>query len=547
MSRDFSMRPDLITYPLPSFSDTAAVPSTLDLFVNGSRVGRHDLDPGPFTLADIPNISGAGEATVITEDAQGRRVVTTLPFYVTNELLRPGLSSFSASVGALRQHYGQRGFDYGELAGSVSHRSGITDWLTLAAHAEVSDSVKVAGIGSTLGLWRAGTLDLSYQYSDSELGKGSTYGVGYQYRGRDFNFGGRYERRSAGFFSLSDVGVLLPTRQARTSLQVTAGASLGRWGSIGAGYFDIDTDAAPRTRLWNLSYHRPLSRHTHLSLSANRSIGKGWAGLLQVTIALGNGQGVVSAGVEHDANGRAGQRMQYSRSAPLAGGWGWNLGMRRSDGQSLYRQADVVRRGQSATWRTGMYGSGDNDVYFGEISGSAVLMAGRGFLANEIGDSFVVVSTDGEPNVPVRYENQKVGQTDAAGYLLVPWGTAYYPGKYEMDPLGLPASITTTEIEKRVAVESHSGYLLRFPLQRNTSATLQLVDAHGSVLPVGSSVLSAEGERAAVGWDGLIYLKKINESTSLDVELPEGDRCRAKLNVPAGAEGRLNLGVAICR
>src|SRR5690606_310652 len=112
---------------------------------------------------------------------------------------RPGLSSFSGSVGALRKNYGQRSFDYGELAGSASHRYGVNDWLTVGGHVELSSSVKTAGVGSTLGLWQLGTLELAYQQSSAKAGSGSSYSAGYQYRGRDVNFGGRYERRSAGF------------------------------------------------------------------------------------------------------------------------------------------------------------------------------------------------------------------------------------------------------------------------------------------------------------------------------------------------------------
>lgn len=547
VSRDFAIRPDLITYPLPAFSGTATVPTTLDLFVNGSRVERRDIDPGPFTLADIPTITGAGEATLITEDVQGRRVVTTLPFYATNELLRPGLSSFNASLGALRRRYGQRSFDYGEPAGSLSQRVGINDWLTLEGHAETADSLVLAGVGSTLGLWQAGTLELAYQHSEADLGSGDAHSLGYQYRGRRFSVGGRYERRGAGFVDLSDVAMYRTPEDTQTRAQLTASASLGEWGSVAGGYFDIDTGGTSRTRLVNLSYQRPLWRNAHLSLTANREIGDDWAGLLQVTVALGNGQGVASTGIERDAEGQAAQRLQYSRSAPLAGGWGWNLGVRHRDDRSTYRQADILRRGESATWRAGLHGSGDDDVYFSELSGSAVLMAGQGFLANEINDSFVVVSTDGEPEVPIRYENQVVGETDADGYLLVPWSTAYYPGKYEIDPLALPADIATPQVERRVAVESRSGYLLRFPLPRSTSASLQLVDADGKELPVGARVTVANGERSLVGWDGLIYLEALDGNTGLDVELPGGSRCRAEVTLPEGAEGRLRLGTVTCR
>ena len=53
----------------------------------------------------MPYINGAGQATVITTDALGRRVNTTVPFYVASNLLQTGMSDFSVSTGLLRRNY----------------------------------------------------------------------------------------------------------------------------------------------------------------------------------------------------------------------------------------------------------------------------------------------------------------------------------------------------------------------------------------------------------------------------------------------------------
>ncbi|WP_256742673.1 hypothetical protein, partial [Cronobacter sakazakii] len=75
--------------------------------------GSTDLAPGPFTLTNLPYINGSGDAVLVTTDALGRQVSTTLPFYVASELLKPGLSDGSFSAGALRRNYGVKNFDYG--------------------------------------------------------------------------------------------------------------------------------------------------------------------------------------------------------------------------------------------------------------------------------------------------------------------------------------------------------------------------------------------------------------------------------------------------
>ena len=76
--RDFSLRPDLVTWPLPEFSGEAAVPTSVDLFINGYRSGSTQLQPGPFTLTNLPYINGAGDAVLVTTDALGRQVLSLI-------------------------------------------------------------------------------------------------------------------------------------------------------------------------------------------------------------------------------------------------------------------------------------------------------------------------------------------------------------------------------------------------------------------------------------------------------------------------------------
>ncbi|HGJ5875486.1 MAG TPA: hypothetical protein ACHBX0_02615 [Arsenophonus sp.] len=78
--RDFSIRPDIITYPLPTFASKAAIPTTVDLFINGYRSSNNQLQPGPLTITDIPYINGSGETVLVTTDALGRQVSTTYLF-----------------------------------------------------------------------------------------------------------------------------------------------------------------------------------------------------------------------------------------------------------------------------------------------------------------------------------------------------------------------------------------------------------------------------------------------------------------------------------
>jgi outer membrane usher protein len=122
VSRDFGVRPDIITYPLPQFAGSAALPSTVELLVGNQRIAGGEVKPGPFALDTLPPINGAGEANLIVTDMNGRSIQTALPFYVSSNLLAPGLTDYAVAFGALRQNYGIKNFDYGSVAGSASLR-----------------------------------------------------------------------------------------------------------------------------------------------------------------------------------------------------------------------------------------------------------------------------------------------------------------------------------------------------------------------------------------------------------------------------------------
>ena len=192
VSRDFSVRPDLVTYPLPAFAGEAAVPSSVDLFINGYKSASADLQPGPYTLTNVPYINGAGDAVVVTTDALGRQVATTLPFYVTSTLLQKGMSDFSVAAGALRRDYGISDFSYGKGLTSASLRYGVSDSFTLETHAEAAESLALGGVGGNLLLGTFGVVNAALSQSTFDSRSGQQVSLGYQYNSQRIGF--NYQR-----------------------------------------------------------------------------------------------------------------------------------------------------------------------------------------------------------------------------------------------------------------------------------------------------------------------------------------------------------------
>jgi len=546
VSRDFAVRPDIVTYPAPSFSGTAAVPTAVELFINGHQTADGMLQPGPFTLNDVPYVSGSGEAVIVTTDAQGRRISTTVPFYVANTLLRPGLSDFAFSAGKLRRHYGLRNFAYGETAASGAWRQGVTDWFTLEAQAQAAPSLAVAGAGGLIRVGNLGVVDVSATGSRHGGETGTQLTAGYQYNNRHINLMARHVRRDRHFVDLGGYGLSqfrLPRRETQASGSVVLGDGFG---TIGANYIDTRW-MDERFRLVGLSFSQPISQRGNLLLFANRDLGKGTTtAMLQLIVSLGR-NGAASAAVERNASGRFRQRLNYSRSVPSDGGLGWNAALARGGNYGTQYQGDVTWRTPVVQVQGGAYGGAATDSIWGSVSGSLVVMGGGVFATNRINDAFVVVSTGGVSGVPVRQENQRVGVTDSKGRLLLPWVNAYYGSKFEIDPLDLPADMSTPVVEQRAAVKLGSGRVVHFPITQTRSATLILHDTGGEPLPPGSPVVTNTGAAAHVGWDGMVYLESAGDVDRVTVELGDDKRCTAEFSSLARESQKERIGPLICR
>ncbi len=555
LARNFTTRPDLVTYPLPQFSGQAAIPSSVDLFINNYRASSANVDPGPFTFNTVPYINGAGEATVVTTDALGKKVTTTVPFYVANTLLKRQLFDYSLSVGTLRKDYGIRSSHYGNGAASAVARYGLTNWLTIEGRAEGTNKLAAGGTGLDVQLGHLGILNASYTRSrnsnSSESlqidenddaneattvtkngGSGDQVTFGYSYASGSFSVNASRSLRSNHFSDLSTYDQSGRYGIQRRSDQLTGSLSLGEYGSLGAGYFDVRDNANQRTRLVNLSYSFNFWKDISFYASANREIGaSGMNAMLLLSMPLGS-SGTVSASRTRDTENKWSNRLAYSRSVPSDGGLGVNLVY--GDGTAPYRQADIAWRTQKIETRAGIYGNDGSYTHWAEALGSFVVMDSSFYATNQIGDAFVLISTDGYADIPVSYENQLIGKTDTNGHLLLPSVTSYYKANIEINPLNLPENVSVSNVNQSPVIKGKSGYLVKFPVKEVNSVSFSLLGADGNPIQKGSLVQSNGHVIAYVGWDGYVYLENSEKENTLTViRADDNQRCQVSFTLPS--------------
>lgn len=549
IARDYRLRPDLVTWPVPQFAGRAGLPSTVELFVDGRRAAGGNVLPGTFVLEGLPMMTGAGEATIVTTDMLGRQTAITLPFYVTSDLLRAGFAHGSLSAGLIRRAYGIESASYGEPAASASVRHGVTDWLTGEFQMDIAPELGVVGAGAVVGLGRLGVANGSVSHSEFQATHGRQLTFGYRYARRGFNVGYRGIRREEGFTdfgSLSDELVLAPWRMRRADI-ASLGYSAGRAGTISLGYFDTVAVAASRARFATIAWSMPLVGRSSLHVSASKDLRGGGHGLLaQFLLPLGQ-PGTLSAGLARNQDGGYSSHLGYSRVPPLAGGLGWNLGYSWHDQADDYLYASLSWSNPYLQADVGSYGTPGDRTDWAGLRGALVAIGGRLFVTRQVHDAFTLVSTGGVGGVPVRYENQLVGRTDHRGHLLVPNVAAYYPAKYEIDPLELPTGLRIADVERRIAVRKGSGTLLEFPLSAASAALVSLVDDDGLPLPIGTTIRHAESsQEAVVGYDGLAYLENLGARNTLTARRPDGQDCRVSFSLEPNALEMASIGPLRC-
>jgi len=539
--KNFSLRPDLLTYPVASYEGSAVVPSSVSLYVNGIRQFQSDVSGGPFQVRDIAGLNGAGQATVVTEDALGRTISATLPLYVDTRLLESGLSDWALSLGAPRRAYGGESFAY--LAAPVamaSVRHGASDFLTLEGHAEAGRGLANLGAGALLRLGQAGVASFSLAGSAGAL-RGAQASIGYQYVAQRFSVDAESLRASAGYGDLGarDGGAIL---RASDRLNLSLALPGGR--SAGASYINYRVAGEPAARIVSLSLSTHLLFGMHLSLGAFRDLNRPEARGLQAALSLPLGG---RAGASASIGSQNGQRVSSltATSAPeFGGGFGWNL-QRGSFGEQRYDQAQLQYLGNAGQISATTQSAGAVRATTVELNGALLAMDGALVPARQVGRGFALVST-GVADVPVLQENRIIGRTDGGGRLLVPDLMPYTRNEIAIDASALPADVRVPAVRRSVVPRQSAGVLVDFALERYAAATVIVHGADGRPLPVGTPVRLEGGMQSLVGYDGVVFVEGLAAHNRLVVG-QGAHTCTLVFDYAAAGAGALpTLGPLIC-
>ncbi|NJM29365.1 MAG: fimbrial biogenesis outer membrane usher protein [Rhizobiales bacterium] len=558
LRRNFGIRPDLITMPLPSASGSAAVPSTVDVYIGNVKTYSQDVPAGPWAIANIPAVTGRGEARIVVRDATGRETETISDFIASSDLLRPGLTDFSAEAGFARQNYGSESFDYGEgpLA-SASFRHGVTDWLTAEAHAEIGDGLVNGGAGlvAALGTFAIGNLSAAASTYDGRDGIQVYAGLDTELLGVTISAS---TSRTFGEYSdlafvtsrdaASSAADLSDAEPAKAIDRISLSLTLPFDEKGGLGLSGVHVESADGEENWiaTASYTRPLWDKSSFSVSAFMDFGdSGNYGAFAFFSAPLGQWGYGSAGVSTSETGVSVSADVSRPRGDTPGSFGWRAEVREGDAPS-YR-AGASYRTAFADMEAGISHAGGETLTTALADGSVVFADGGMFVSRRVDDAFAVVDA-GAPGVTVYHENRNVGRTGKSGKLLVTGLRAYEKNKIEIEAQDLPMDAAFGETVAESVPPSRAGAKVEFKVKRGIEAAIvELVDGEGRPIPPGTEGTSGAGEAFTVGYDGQAYLTRLLPRNTLTLALRGGSCTAAFPATPRDDEPQTFISGVVCK
>ncbi|MEO1016771.1 MAG: fimbria/pilus outer membrane usher protein [Pseudomonadota bacterium] len=537
---NFATDPSFVTFPRPSIGGLAEQNSVVDVVIDNATRATRNVPPGPFSIDNLPVVTGAGEVQLKVTDLLGREQIVTQPYYVSSRLLREGLHEYSYGLGFERQDFGTESFEYGQPLANATHRYGFTNRITSEAHieSEIDRHSAVLGASALAGSLGVVSGGLGGSYDEGDVG--ALGQIAYEYLAGSWNLSLRTRYTSSEFRQFGDDGTV------RRIDQANLGLDFNDWGRVGLLLINRDLIDEENDQLVTGTYSVPLGPG-NLLFNAVQTIEPDNELALTATYSIPLGpKRSISTSVER-RDGDYGVRSQYRRTRGSSDiGLDYRL--------SAEAQEDETRLDGRISYQS-QYGSGDLEVERQDgdynlrtgLSGSLALVDGHVSASRRIGQAFGIVSMPGFADVRVLIDNREAGRTDENGQLMLPRLRAFERNRvsFKVEDLPLDARVGFNEV---MAVPmDRSGVLVDFGIARSYQATALFLDGDGAVLPAGLQLIDETGDvEAWVARDGYTQILGLRTGEALLTGTQGEVEFQCAIFIPEDAESFADLGTIQC-
>ncbi|TDM65166.1 fimbria/pilus outer membrane usher protein [Acinetobacter pittii] len=563
-SSAYSQRGDIVTSALPQFSGSAALPSTLDLYVNQQKIYSGLVPSGPFDIKQLPFISG-NEVTLVTTDATGQQSITKKPYYFSSKILAKGINEFSVDVGVPRYNYGLYSNDYDDATfASGAIRYGYSNSLTLSGGAEAStDGLSNLGTGFAKNVLGIGVMNADIAASQYKDENGYSALLGLEGRvSKNISFNTSYRKVFDNYFDLARVSQVryLKDNQINAETQnylnysaladeiFRAGINYNFYAGYGVylGYNQIKySDNSYKLLSTNLSGSLDKNWGFYASAYKDYENHKDYGVYFALRYTPSSKVNAITS-VSSDSGSLRYRQEIFGLSEPQIGSFGWGGYVERDQDANENNASVYASYRARAAYLTGRYNRfGDNDQVALSATGSLVAAAGRIFAANEIGDGYAVVTNAG-PQSQIINGGVNLGETDKSGRFLIPSLMPYQVNHIYLDPSYLPLNWNVKSTDQKTVVGYRQGTLVDFGAHQVISGLVKLVDQNNSPLMPGYTVRINGQQDGMVGYDGEVFIPNLLKQNKLEVDLLDHGSCQVDFTYNSNQYSTKKLGPYVC-
>ena len=546
-ANNFGTQPGFISIPVKQAGGITALPSTVDVYVNNSLMSRSSVPAGPFSITNVPVVTGSGEVRMVVRDVLGREQVVTQPFYASQDLLAPGLNDYSYEVGFVRENFGINSYDYGKPVAAGTQRRGFSDVFTGEVHVETQGSINTAGVAGVYLVPTIGAINGSIATSQGNNANGSRMAVGLERQAYPFSIGVRTQLTSSEFHQLGLAEGQVPSAH-QTSGNVSY--SIPNLGSLSLSYLTQTQVDQTKLNILTANYSVQMQRYGALNMSAIRTTGDGGSTQLFIiwSIPIGGSSGHGASVMHNSTHSQAQGSMQQTtataqKGLPYGEGYGYQLQARDSGD----KRASLSYQNNVGTYSLDADQMGNETATRAGVRGGVAFLGGETFLSRSINSSFGVARVPGFPNVNIYADNQVVGKTDAAGNALIPRLRPYENNKVSVDAEDLPMNAEIDSVKMTAVPYFRSGVLIDFPIRRSNGAVFRVTLENGNPLPTGSTVENQEAKIVfPVATNGEVYFTGLLEHNHITAKW-RGQSCEFDVVFKQSEDALPDLGSFICK
>lgn len=549
-SSDDRMLPNSMLGYAPRIRGNAKTNAKVEIRQQGQLIYQTTVTPGSFEINDLYPTGFGGELEVSIIEASGETQRFKVPYASVVQMLRPGMSRYSVTVGQFRD----KDIHLDPWIIQAKYQYGINNFITGFTGLQSSEDYSAFTLGSAFST-PIGAVSLDVTHSQADFKKrqsetGQSYRLSYSKLITPTNTNltlAAYRYSTENFYKLRDALIVqdLDDRgisstyvgKQRSEFQITLNQGLpNKWGNIYATGSWIDYwNRQETTRQYQMGYSNTYSNLTYgisaikrivednitkqttddteymLTLSLPWSFKKNSVNFNSIT---------TKENITLGMSGTVNDRFNYGTSVSQA--YGDNASMNVN---AQYRT--------NFTTLGGSYSISDQyEQAMVSARGNIVAHSKGVLLGPDQGQTMVLVYA---PEAAGAKVNNTTGLSiNKSGYAVIPYVTPYRLNDITLDPQNMSTDVELSETSQRIAPYAGSISQVSFATKLGKAIYIHGLTKEGKTLPFAAEAFNSQGENIGMVAQGsMVYLRTTLTADTVTVKWGDeaNEQCKITYDV----------------